>query len=145
MTGLMIGGMESAFYNAADNRAHYGGGNNKIVTLSTSTPSTGRAFHVVERSKPSLERTKDMVFWLYDFSFTSQKVIDSDGDEHMTMYYSYPPDASPAQEIRMSYSFQTDGSNYPISDELFQPGQQGRRIISNSFKDAPWLRYPHLM
>jgi hypothetical protein len=86
-----------------------------------------------------------MVFWLYDFSFTSQKVIDSDGDEHMTMYYSYPPDASPAQEIRMSYSFQTDGSNFTVSEEVFLPGQQGRRIISNSFKEAPWERYPHLM
>jgi hypothetical protein len=61
------------------------------------------------------------------------------------MYYSYPPGAFPAEEKRLSYSFQTDGSNYPISDELFLPGQRGQRIISNYYKYEPWNRYPDLL
>ena len=31
-----------------------------------------------------------------------------------------------------------------INDDLFLPGQQGARVISRKFWNAPWERYPHL-
>ncbi len=82
-----------------------------------------------------------MVAWIYDFSFKSE--AGTNGGK--TMYYRAPLEGQSGYEERLEYSFQKDGSTYPVSDALFQPGQQGRRIISNHYKEAPWLRYPHLM
>ena len=36
-------------------------------------------------------------------------------------------------------------ADVPRNDDLFLPGQQGLRVISNQWKYAPWERYPHLM
>jgi hypothetical protein len=141
MTGLVIGGKDAIFNGATDRRAHFGGGNNQIITLTASTPSSGKAFHVVERWHNSLARTKDMVMWLYDFSFTSGTYANG----NKTMYYRVPLEGQSGDEERLEYSFQRDGAGFSVSDALFQPGQQGRRIISNHYKEAPWLRYPHLM
>ena len=143
ITGFIIGGMEP-FQGVADRRSHFGGGNNQIVTLSASTPGSGRAYHVVERWNPSLPRTKDMVFWLYDFSFKSNVYHDSYYGDTMTMYLRVPPNGFPYERVS-EYKFDAASSTFPKSDALFLPGQQGRRIISNDYKYAPWERYPHLM
>ncbi len=99
------------------------GTNCKFIELSSNDSTSGStnldeygwfAIYREDLPLPSNYRQKDMVFWLYDLSYTL------DGVE---------------------FSFQQGAS----SDNTFSPGQTGVRKISNSYKYAPWERYPDLI
>jgi hypothetical protein len=72
------------------------------------------------------QRNKDKVFWLYKYRETTPGGI-----------FEFDP-------ALLSPSVNTTWG-VPSSDELFQPGQSGFRLISNQWKYAPWERYPHLL
>jgi len=160
--GLVVGGLPDALGGSAPypGVSHFGGGNNQIVTLSFDSPTEGvQLINPDLGQRFNLPRQRDMVFWLYDFRVNSSN----------TNFFSIiPRNVTPAQlqanpSLRLGQGSFKDflaedsdhpyiampglglGSPIPISDDLFQPGQQGMRIISSNYADAPWLRYPHLM
>jgi len=100
-------------------------------------------------SWPSGAGGKDVVFWLFDYSFASPVSAGS---------ISLTPRGGPWipwEERLTSGNFQTFLQNSPtdphlaqnwqVNDDLFTPGQSGIRLISRKYWDAPWERYPHLM
>ena len=142
------------------------GGNNTKRTLSYHSPSRGTGEYVPGHNWtrnsagteeaglsgwgwPRGEDGKDVVFWLFDYSFDSPVTAGS-----LTLT---PRGSSwvPWEQRLTSGNFQTFVQNSPwdlhlahiwqVSDDLFLPGQSGTRLISRRYWDAPWERYPHLM
>ena len=70
----------------------------------------------------------DFVMWVYDWEWFLE-------GEHLR----FDPVSSHLRFQHMNIPFIRD-----ISDELFQPGTRGMRVISRKYWDAPWERYPHL-
>lgn len=99
---------------------------------------------------------KDVVFWLFDYSFLSEFVYWEFGRGWSTLRLR-PRDVHWSDSSRDRFSGNFQGflrddphspylaANWQISDALFEPGQSGRRLISRKYWDAPWERYPHLM
>jgi len=86
---------------------------------------------------------RDYVFWLYsNIGF---------GDEYSFLSWDRVPvevHIPPFSNLNNSVVPWISGFSWgrvPQNDNLFLPGQQGVRIISNDWKYAPWERYPHLM
>jgi hypothetical protein len=144
----------------------FAGENNKKITLAYHSPSRGTGEYVSGNNWtrndantseaglygwnwPSGVGEKDVVFWLFDYSFVSPRAA-----ETITLVPRGSP-WIPWQDRLTSGSFQdyiknspTDphlAQNWQVSDDLFLPGQSGRRLISRKYWDAPWERYPHLM
>jgi len=141
------------------------GGNNEKQTVSYHSPSRGIGEYVPGHSWTRNAATtseagltgwrwglgpggKDVVFWLFDYSFDSPETAGS---------ISLSPRGSwiPWEDRLTSGSFQAFlqngprdphlAQNWQINDDLFTPGQSGTRLISRKYWDAPWERYPHLM
>jgi len=69
---------------------------------------------------PVNRRAKDMVCWIYQGTYDF-------GSGEM----GYNPD---------------NVTGGPIDEyNVFSPGEVGSRLIANSWKHAPWERYPHLL
>ena len=101
---------------------------------------------------PTIGLQKDVVFWLFDYSFES--------NEYPTVSFptiSLMPRNSflPIEDRLFSGNFQeflqnspTDphlAANWEVSNDTFSVGERGIRLISRKYWNAPWLRYPHLM
>ena len=71
----------------------------------------------------------DFVMWVYDWEWML------DGERHRFDLI---------ETINTMRSIDWDFVNAGVSNGLFQPGQQGVRVISRKYWDAPWERYPHL-
>jgi hypothetical protein len=87
-------------------------------------------------------RTKDMVFWLYLVDMHGGMAGgDWDMDGNIL-------DPRPAISLYIDpgtyYDPNNPYSHIIFNDGLFAPGDQGYRMISNQFKNAPWERYPNL-
>ena len=97
----------------------------------------------------------DVVFWIFDHAFYSSTYLSWFRLTNRFLHFDTPPYRTQGtfQELLLDtqYFFEGHSINHPyfssqyiISDELFLPGQQGMRIISRKFWNAPWERYPHL-
>ena len=86
-------------------------------------------FHI----RPPSARSKDMVMWCYNLEYAYSHFGNTGA------WGTFPP-----FDFEWSMSPETM-PNVPINNNVFLPGQQGRRFISNDFKYAPWERYSHLL
>ncbi|MDR1559211.1 MAG: hypothetical protein LBS84_05840 [Clostridiales bacterium] len=87
-------------------------------------------------------REKDMAFWLYLVDIHGG-MAGSEWDMEGNIL-----DPRPANNLYIDPGAYYDPNN-PYSqiiwdDGLFSAGEEGRRMISNQFKRAPWERYPHI-
>jgi len=99
---------------------------------------------------------KDVVFWLFDYSFSSPVYVDDWGRLNSPIWlrprnvpwWDYDSDRFSGSFQQFLQNSPTDphlSRNWQVSDDLFLPGQSGTRLISRKHWDKPWERYPHLM
>ena len=142
-------------------------GNNNKVTLAYNSPSRGSAEfndrHNWTRNAATTSEAgltgwgwpphgaggKDVVFWLFDYSFDSPVSAGSISLTPRGVPWIPWEDRLPRGNfqtfLRNSPTDPHLAQNWQVSDALFSPGQSGIRLISRRYWDAPWERYPHLM
>jgi len=158
-TGLIIGGINPRDIVAPNQVSQYDGNPGKEIITKTFVNPTGKAgSDMIEQidsywfpwNWSSRPRPKDMVCWIYDFSFqTVPHHDDYYGDSGLLAMRDQSNWGSWNYIWQGTFNAETarDNNNniIPHSDATFLPGQSGMRIISNDWKYAPWERYPHLI
>ena len=150
------------------------GGNNEKKIISYHSPSRGTVEYVPRHNWTRNAATtdeaglsgwnwpqsgaggKDIVFWLFDYSFSSHMLLDTWGRPSASIrlrprnvpWWDDSSDLFSGNFQEFLQNSPTDphlAQNWQVNDDLFLPGQSGIRLISRKYWDAPWERYPHLM